>query len=317
MLLSRHYEGYQQMQHMYHYTRNRYDSQPACSWSDVGISIPHGATGELRTLCPQCSPDRPRPSKSLSVNLSQGIWFCHYCGWKGSLRRSGTIPSLPRPGPRHRSPDDIQRRCEALVRVWREARRITPDDPVARYLQRRGLWQEPLPSSLRCHPHLPYWYDDTLRTYHPALIAAVQDPHGTVATLHRIYLTAAGEKANVPSPKKSMRTPTTVRGAAVRLDTPTDTIVVTEGIETGLAVRISTGIPVWSGLSAIGMAHMVVPDAVRLIVIAADHDVTATGEGAAKKLAHRLLAEGRRVKIIMPRVAGADWADAMEGAHHG
>jgi hypothetical protein len=178
----------------------------------IGIFIPHGATGELRTLCPQCGPDRPRPSKSLSVNLNQGIFYCHYCGWKGRLGRPGMVPSLPRPGPRQRSPDEIQRRREELRRVWREARPITPGDPAGRYLQRRGLWQEPPPSVLRCHPRLEYWYGDGRPpTLHPALIAAMQDPQDTVVTLHRVYLTNAGEKASVDAPKKSMQTPTTYR----------------------------------------------------------------------------------------------------------
>ncbi len=224
---------------------------------------------------------------------------------------------MPRPSPRRRSSDDVQRRRAALLRVWHEAHVITPTDPVACYLQCRGIWQEPLPSSLRCHPHLVYWHEDDRCTYHPALVAAVQDPQGTVATVHRIYLTHAGKKANVPTPKKSMRTPTTVKGAAVRLDTPSDTLAVTEGIETALAVRLSAGVPVWAGLSAVGMTNIVMPDTVRLVVICADNDVRGTGKHAADKLAQRMLAEGRRVKILMPTTPGTDWADGMGGVQHG
>jgi putative DNA primase/helicase len=145
----------------------------------------------------------------------------------------------------------------------------------------------------------------------------VQAPHDTVATLHRIYLTPAGEKANVPSPKKSMPPPTTVRGAAVRLDIPTDILAVTEGIETGLAVRLSAGVPVWAGLSAVGMSSMIIPQHVRLVVIAADHDATGTGKRAADTLACRLLAESRRVKMLMPTTPGVDWADGIGEGHHG
>jgi putative DNA primase/helicase len=292
--------------------------QQRCSWVDLGIAIPSGATGEVQTTCPQCSGARhARNGKSLSVNVRDGLWYCHYCGWKGSLTRPGSIPSLSRPRPRQRSPDDIQRRQFALERVWRQAHAVMATDPVARYLQRRGLWQEPVPDVLRYHPHLPYRHDDERFTHHPALIASVQDPHGTVASVHRIYLDNSGSKAAVPTPKKSMSTPTSVTGAAVRLDTATDMLAVTEGIETGLAVRLTAQFPVWAALSAGGMTNIVLPNNVRTVVICADHDANGTGERAAKQLARRLLAEGRRVKILMPSTPGADWADGMEGAQHG
>jgi putative DNA primase/helicase len=164
---------------------------------------------------------------------------------------------------------------------------------------------------------LPYRHGDEHFTYHPALIASMQDPHGAIATLHRIYLDNAGVKADVPTPKRMMPTPTTVTGAAVRLDTPTDTLAVTEGIETAMAVRRSAGVPVWAALSAGNMTTLVMPDTVRLVLICADHDAGGTGERAAKQLARRMLAEGRRVKILMPSIPGTDWADGMEGAQHG
>jgi putative DNA primase/helicase len=174
-----------------------------------------------------------------------------------------------------------------------------------------------VPNALRYHQHLYYRHDDGRYTYHPAMIAAVQDPHGTVISLHRTYLTDAGSKASVPSPKKSMPTPTTMRGAAVRLDPPGETLAVTEGIETALAVRLSAGVPVWAAISATGMKSLVVPDVVHLVVICADHDANGIGEQAARLLAQRLLAEQRRVKILMPRELGADWADGLERERHG
>src|SRR5262245_23915593 len=219
--------------------------RPTQSWTDLGISLPYGASGELRTDCPQCSHGRQdRNGKSLAVNVEHGIFYCHYCGWKGNLKQPGSAPPLPRPGPRPRSPEEMQRRQMALERVGREARTVTPTDPVARYLERRGLWQEPLPEVVRYHPHLAYRHEDAHRTFHPALVATVHAPHGEVVTLHRIYLSNSGAKADVPIVKKSMPTPSTVTGAAVRLDTPTETLAVSEGIETALAVRLTAQIPV-------------------------------------------------------------------------
>lgn len=290
-------------------------AHPSYSWVDLGITIPSGATGETRTTCPQCAPSRRHPGKSLSVNLRQGLYFCHYCHWKGSLERPGSTPSLSSTAVTpQRSPDDIQRCQLALERVWHQARAVTPTDAAGRYLQRRGLWQEPVPEVLRCHPRLPYRHDDGRYTYHPALLASVQDPRGAVATIHRIYLDNSGAKAAVPAPKKMMRTPTTVTGAAVRLDSPSDMLAITEGIETGLAVRRSAGVPVWAALSAGNMTNVVIPDSVRLVIICGDNDSGGTGQQAAEQLARRIRAEGRRAKILVPSTPGADWADGMEGA---
>jgi putative DNA primase/helicase len=127
--------------------------------------------------------------------------------------------------------------------------------------------------------------------------------------LHRTYLTPDGHKAPVPTPKKLMSPalPGATRGAAIRLLPAGATLAVSEGIETALAVHLGTGLPVWATICAQGMAALVVPDTVRLVVIGADHD--APGLQAAKALARRMLAEGRRVKIVTPDTPGADWAD--------
>lgn len=61
------------------------------SISDLGISIPAGTTGNVRTTCPKCSHDRRKSGiKCLSVNSTEGIFFCHHCGWKGSVKGHDT-----------------------------------------------------------------------------------------------------------------------------------------------------------------------------------------------------------------------------------
>lgn len=59
------------------------------TFADHGITIPHGKSGEIDTLCPECSSSRKREHlkhKCLSVNTLDGTWYCHNCGWKGALR---------------------------------------------------------------------------------------------------------------------------------------------------------------------------------------------------------------------------------------
>jgi twinkle protein len=56
------------------------------TWSDFGIQIEPGASGHTRTTCPSCSPDRRKASaKCLSVEIGEGIAYCHHCGKSFSL----------------------------------------------------------------------------------------------------------------------------------------------------------------------------------------------------------------------------------------
>lgn len=62
------------------------------TYADFGIDVPPG-TGEKRAICPQCNPTRKpehRREQDLSVNRTEGTWFCHHCGWSGGL---GTTPN--------------------------------------------------------------------------------------------------------------------------------------------------------------------------------------------------------------------------------
>ena len=56
-------------------------------FTDYGINIEPGATGEHRTTCPQCSKDRRKQNdRCLAVNADKGTWICHHCGWTGMLQ---------------------------------------------------------------------------------------------------------------------------------------------------------------------------------------------------------------------------------------
>ena len=56
-------------------------------YRDYNIDIRSSKTsGEVQCLCPKCSHTRRKKTdKCLSVNLDKSSWFCHHCGWKGSL----------------------------------------------------------------------------------------------------------------------------------------------------------------------------------------------------------------------------------------
>lgn len=56
------------------------------TFSDHGIDIEGVDKGEARAKCPQCADQRKKHwLKTLAVNVDEGMWYCHHCGWSGSL----------------------------------------------------------------------------------------------------------------------------------------------------------------------------------------------------------------------------------------
>ncbi|RTQ80763.1 toprim domain-containing protein, partial [Stenotrophomonas maltophilia] len=181
-------------------------------------------------------------------------------------------------------------------RWWDAAK---PQHPLlTRYLKARGLSLTP-PPTLR----LARWGDK------PLMLARVQHPtHGLVG-MHLTFLEQDGSGRK----EKRLAAGSHPLGGAIRLfeHQPGQPLALTEGVETALAVHQSTAWPVWAAVSAIGLERVVLPIEAHEAVIAADHDPA--GLEAARKLARRLLAEGRRVRLAVPPRAGADWLDAVAG----
>lgn len=57
-------------------------------FAKYGIIVPEGRTGNIKTACPECQFLRERhpKDKPLSVNIDDGIWKCHHCGWSGAIK---------------------------------------------------------------------------------------------------------------------------------------------------------------------------------------------------------------------------------------
>ena len=94
------------------------------TFEENGIYL-RDTSGQEKTTCPECSNGRRKSNdKCLSVNIDEGVWHCHHCGWKGALKNVKNltkskvvpIPTLPEP-PETNLPEKVYQ--------WFEDRGIT------------------------------------------------------------------------------------------------------------------------------------------------------------------------------------------------
>ena len=204
----------------------------------------------------------------------------------------------------HSTGADLSRNKRAHAhQLWEEARPLRGSLAEA-YLHGRGV-EVGSTRALRFHPRLRHPVEPYASF--PCLVACVQDCAGRFLGIQRTYLEGP-DKAPLQPVRASLGRLT---GGAVRLAEPTDgVLLVGEGIESTAAAMQRFQVPGWAALGTAGLCALVVPDAIREVVIAADRD--APGLEAAAALAERLEAEGRRVTIVAPR-AGGDFADRRDG----
>lgn len=66
------------------------------TFRSLGIDTRGRTSGRLKTYCPQCREKRKNKSdKSLSVKIEEGLYHCHYCGWKGRIPKEPDEPARP------------------------------------------------------------------------------------------------------------------------------------------------------------------------------------------------------------------------------
>jgi phage/plasmid primase-like uncharacterized protein len=176
---------------------------------------------------------------------------------------------------------------------------------------------------VRCEPRLigstelrfAAWCPHPDGTTYPAMVGLIRDVRGNPIAIHRTYLAADGRGKAAVEPNRATLGP--FWGGAVRLDPEAPELVIGEGIESSASAGRLLGLPAWSATNAGNLASgLVLPDAVRAVVIAADRDPP--GEAAAHQAAARWQAEGRTVRIARPDRDGEDFNDiAMRGAGRG
>jgi putative DNA primase/helicase len=194
-------------------------------------------------------------------------------------------------------------------RLWERARPAN-GTPVEVYLRSRRI-ALPVPPTLRW---LPSCKHGPTGTYLPAIVAKVVDADGRFIAAHRTFLLPDGTaKAAVDKDYQRMSLGST-RGGVVRL-APYDgdrALIIGEGIETVLSLMQLRGLPGWASVSSSILKYLVLPPAVRRVLIAVDHDRHGVGERSARAAGQRWVAEGREVRLTMPEQSGTDWNDVLQ-----
>lgn len=208
----------------------------------------------------------------------------------------------------------------AIVRIWNETVSLKDDaaKPALRWFHGRGLLPLKWPlADVRFHPALRYTDGDTYLGEFPAIVSMIRDNEGRSKTIHRTYITKDGRKpAEIPAgmTRKLFAVPNdlTASGSSVRLDEPTNCLMLAEGIETALTARTLTGLPTWACLSKDLLRRIEIPESVRYITIWADKDRSDAGQQAAAELVERLLLEGRRAIAMLPPGDIPDGAKSLD-----
>ena len=192
-------------------------------------------------------------------------------------------------------------RRDSARRLWDSTRPIA-GTVAAAYLDARGVGNVAGARSLRFHRRIPHPH---VPGRFPALVAGVQDTAGRFVGIQRTYLDGP-RKAALDPVRASLGS---LAGGAVRLvPVPDDAVLVGEGIESTAAAVWVLDWPggAWATLGTSGLRAIVLPAAMRRVVVAADRDPG--GLRAAVALADRLESEGRRVTIEAPPFGDfADW----------
>lgn len=272
------------------FLQNRHGPCPLCGGKDRFRFDDRDGTGSY--FCNQCGPG---PGLLLVQKLHK--WnFATACTEIDKI--IGNEAPAPRSEPRS---DDRADRLAACEKILGEA---CAPDIVGRYLHGRSL--SVIPPVLQGHSRLAYVEAGRYVGRYPAMLAPITGPEGELQSVHRTFL------ADLPTRKKIMPPVETIRGAAVRLFDPVDSLGVAEGIETAIAARELFDVPTWAALSTSGLKTFRPPDDIRRLIIFGDNDSIFAGQTAAYTLANRLAREtSLDIEVNIPPGQPGDWLDVL------
>ena len=254
-----------------------------------------------------------------------GAFYCNQCGKKSPIDVLMKING----GDFHATAQEVERligdvkpvvkrdnsdwQMKQRRSLWQASEPVEHGDFVDRYLLARGISMRNFPPAIRKISRMEHLTDSNEKSFHPGFVSRVRGPAGEDVNLHRTYLTSAGTKAAVASPRKIMAG-TVPPGSAIRLyENPGDVLGIAEGVETALAAATLFRVPVWSAMNSKILESWTPPEGVKQVIVFGDNDPKFGGQKAAHALAHRLAVKvgGPTVRVEIPEQAGTDWNDVL------
>ncbi|EQB33533.1 hypothetical protein M529_03760 [Sphingobium ummariense RL-3] len=278
-------------------------------------------------LCPFHDENTP----SFRVNDAKGLFHCFGCGAGGdvidflthveglnfveAVRALLDEDGLPEVAQRDRAAAERREREDRAAAIlaaqaeWHGSRTIN-GTPAQLYLAGRGIVGE-MPSTVR-FGRVPLWRNKKTGANGrlcPALLLGAQDRAGKIVGVQHVFLTEDGQKAPMTNPKLSLGQ---VRGCAVRLAPPARRIILIEGPEDGLTMRMRRPrVPVWITLGTGMMPYVELPPEVEHVTLAGDNNEP--GRAAVAKAKEEYERQGRTVDTDFPPPAFEDWNDELRG----
>lgn len=256
--------------------------------------------GAFIGTCPACG---YKDSLRVTPQNGKALWWCGACQDQNAVT-AAIAGQAAQAAPMAAAADasQVQKREWALD-LWNDARPAV-GTVVQTYLAARGITlRDDMPLRF-----LPNHLDRDGGKRWPVMVALMVDCAGTPQAIHRTFIAQDGKgKAPIATPRKTLGM---VAGAAVRLAPVADRLVIGEGIETSISAGLMMGAPAWAAISAPNLEFKLkLPDSIREIIVAADHD--GPGLKAARAALARWRAEGRTVKIARPQTPGQDFNDLL------
>lgn len=204
------------------------------------------------------------------------------------------------------SVDDVKK---MLNNLWTSSHELKGSDHVCKYLHTRGLVMQP--NNVR---YCEECYESETKTKKKAMIAKIVNKDNIPLAIHRTYLqdVVPAKADDITSNKKITPATDILQGCAVRLFPVKErTVIVCEGIETGIACHQLFSHGVHACTTSALLEKYEPPTGVRKIIICADNDVNFTGQKSAYKLANRLYNKDYIVDVRVPEQTGKDFVDEL------
>lgn len=226
----------------------------------------------------------------------------------------------------------VKDQLKILTSIWNKSHVVKQSDAVAAYLVSRGLDYERIKDfsadALRFTHDMAYWIADDNKPHclgqYPCMLGNITNDNNELMGLHLTYLEQGDDGTvnklsllhhaeSLPAKKMRSRYAGSLKGGSIKLYKHDGRLAVCEGIETALAVREASGLPVWACLSAYGLQTFTLPEGLNELFIYADNDSHKrnTGFHAAHNLAIRAIKAGIKAHLWQSEQSGFDALDVL------